>query len=60
MDGFDSPSGRPEPGEFAEYARDDIELVHGEDAVEALLRQRHETVTLFERFGERYLPLVSR
>lgn len=47
-----SPSGRPEPGEFAEYAQEDIGFVEGDDAVEALVRLRHETVALFERFGE--------
>lgn len=52
METTDRPSGRPEPGEFAEYARDDIDLVQGDDAIAALMRQRHETVALFGRFGE--------
>jgi len=45
-------SGRPAPGEFAEYAAPDIALVAGDDAVAALERQRGETFALFRRFGE--------
>jgi len=44
-------SGRPAPGEFAEYAQDDIDFVAGDDAVAALARQERETVELFERVG---------
>lgn len=49
----DSHSGRPELGEFASYAQADIDLVEGDDAIAALLRQRHETLALFARFGEK-------
>jgi hypothetical protein len=52
MEKTDFRSGRPEPGEFASYAQADIDLVEGDDAVAALLRQRHETLALFARFGE--------
>ena len=45
-------SGRPAPGEFAAYAQADLDLVEGDDAVTALLRQRHQTVALFHQFGE--------
>jgi hypothetical protein len=48
----DSRSGRPGPGEFASYAQSDIDAVAGDDAVAALLRQRSETLALFELFGE--------
>jgi hypothetical protein len=40
-------TGRPAPGEFAPYAADDIALVPGEDAVDALRACARETVTLF-------------
>lgn len=46
------PSGRPEPGEYADYAQSDIDAVEGEDAVEALIRQGRETVALFQELGE--------
>ena len=45
-------SGRPVPGEYAAYAQADLDMVEGEDAVTALLRQRHETLALFQQFGE--------
>lgn len=40
-------SGRPTDGEFAAYAKADIDFVRGDDAVEALRRQRDETIALF-------------
>jgi len=40
-------SGRPLDGEFAAYAKADIDFVAGDDAVEALRRQRDETIALF-------------
>ena len=46
------PSGRPLRGEFADYGTADVELVQGDDAVAALVRQRQLTLELFERFGE--------
>jgi len=45
-------SGRPAPGEYADYAHADIHLVVGDDACEALQRQREGTVSLFRRFGD--------
>jgi len=44
-------SGRPGPGEYADYAGDDIGGVKGKDASAALEAQRGETVRLFCRFG---------
>ncbi len=46
------PSGRPQPGEHADYAQPDINLVMGDDACEILLRQREATVALFRKFGD--------
>jgi uncharacterized damage-inducible protein DinB len=51
-------SGRPDPGEFAEYAGADVGLVEGDDAVAALVTQREETRSLFGRFGEEHGDLV--
>ena len=45
-------SGRPEDGEFAAYARADIERVAGEDAVAALIEQEHATLTLLARLDD--------
>ena len=45
-------SGRPLRGEFADYGAEDVALVDGDDAVAALMRQRRQTVDLFEQFGE--------
>jgi uncharacterized damage-inducible protein DinB len=39
-------SGRPQLGEFADYAQDDIDYVAGDDAVAALERQRDEVLAL--------------
>ena len=39
-------SGRPEPGEYAEYAAEDVARVSGDDAIEALERQGTETQAL--------------
>lgn len=51
MDRLRVVSGRPDPGEFAEYAGADVGLVEGDDAVAALAAQRTETLALFGRFG---------
>lgn len=48
----DGRSGRPVPGEYAEYAEDDIARVEGDDVCEVLRRQREATLELFGRFGE--------
>jgi hypothetical protein len=52
MTDFTLPSGRPERGEYAEYAHADIELVEGRDACGALERQEAETLALFGKFGD--------
>jgi hypothetical protein len=49
---FRSPSGRPLTGEFADYARPDIEAVPGDDAVAALEGLARETLSLLEPIGE--------
>lgn len=46
-------SGRPGPGEFAEYAAADIARVEGDDAVDALTAQARETRRLFGSVSER-------
>jgi hypothetical protein len=45
-------SGRPLPGEYAEYAGPDIERVPGDDAVEALSIVAAETLALLTPIGE--------
>jgi len=45
-------SGRPLPGEYADYAQGDIDLVEGDDAVAALERQQARTVALFSALDE--------
>jgi len=47
------PSGRPGDGEYASYAKADIDLVAGDDAVEALAAQVEELVALFAPIDER-------
>lgn len=47
------PSGRPQPGEYADYAQADIALVEGEDAAGALERQLPETLALLLPVDER-------
>lgn len=55
-------SGRPGPGEFADYAQGDIDAVSGDDIVETLSRQMQETLAVFRNVGEaaasqiRYAP----
>jgi uncharacterized damage-inducible protein DinB len=45
-------TGRPEPGEYAPYAGDDIAFVPGDDAVEALRACARETVAVFGALPE--------
>lgn len=45
-------TGRPAPGEYASYAADDIALVPGEDAIEALRACARETAALFSSLRE--------
>jgi len=45
-------SGRPLEGEFASYAKADIDRVAGDDAVEALASQERSTVALFGSLDE--------
>jgi hypothetical protein len=44
-----SPTGRPEPGEYADYAAADIAAVPGDDAIAALETLAVETPALFRR-----------
>jgi hypothetical protein len=48
-----SISGRPRDGEFAAYAKADIDLVSGDDAVEILTAQARDTLALLEPLPER-------
>jgi len=48
-----TPSGRPEPGEYAPYAEDDVRLVSGDDAAAALAAQLPETVALLASVPDR-------
>jgi hypothetical protein len=56
------PSGRPADDEFAAYAKEDVDLVPGEDAVGALTAQKREMVLLLDPLedeavrGLRYAP----
>jgi hypothetical protein len=56
------PSGRPAPGEYADYARADIDCVPGDDAVTALESLAAETLALLHDLPEgqvtglRYAP----
>lgn len=50
------PSGRPAPGEFADYARDDIAAVPGDDAIAALAALAPETAALFRSLA----PVAER
>ena len=50
-------SGRPQPGEFADYAQEDFKFVAGDDAIEALESSRDETLALFRiASGPPYAP----
>ena len=48
-----APSGRPEPGEYAAYAQQDIDLVEGDDAASALAAQIEDTLALLAPVEER-------
>jgi hypothetical protein len=48
-----SPSGRPLPGEYADYAQPDIDFVEGDDIVATLGAQRELVVQLFSIDEER-------
>jgi len=45
-------SGRPEEGEYATYAKSDIDFVAGDDAVAALREQEQVVVDYFESFTD--------
>jgi len=47
-------SGRPQPGEFADYAKREIEAVLGDDVVEALAAQIEETLALLTPVDENF------
>lgn len=46
------PSGRPAPGEFADYAADDIARVAGDDAIAALETQRDIVTALMDSLAD--------
>jgi len=46
------PSGRPQAGEYADYAEADIAAVAGDDIVSILRQQALETLSLFGDLGE--------
>ena len=46
-------SGRPQPGEYAPYAGEDVGLVPGDDAAEALAAQLPETIALLRGVDEK-------
>ena len=45
-------SGRPAPGEYADYAQADFDFVEGDDAVAALASAAGETLDLLEPLGD--------
>jgi hypothetical protein len=47
------PSGRPEPGEYAEYMAGAIAAVEGEEIASILQGQADATAALFQSFGDR-------
>ena len=47
-----TPTGRPGPGEYADYAAADILAVPGDDAIEALQRLEEETPALFRELAD--------
>jgi hypothetical protein len=47
-----TPTGRPEPGEYAAYASADIASVPGDDAIEALAQLQERTTALFRALAE--------
>ncbi len=49
-----APSGRPGPGEFADYAAEDIAYVQGEDAIAALEAQTPATLALLAPIPEAF------
>lgn len=46
-------SGRPQPGEYADYAQNDIDFVDGDDAVAILTRQRDELIAFIAPLEEK-------
>ena len=53
MEKDQTSSGRPVPGEYADYAEVDIDLVEGDDAVAALRVLKPRTLDLFGLFDEK-------
>jgi hypothetical protein len=47
-----TPTGRPEPGEYADYASADIAAVPGDDAIAALTQLQVQTTALFRALAE--------
>lgn len=50
-----TPSGRPMDGEFADYAKPDLDFVLGDDAVEALRATAAETIALLSPLDETFV-----
>lgn len=46
------PTGRPKPGEYADYASADIAAVAGDDAIEALAQLAEQTPAFFRALGD--------
>lgn len=51
--------GRPQPGEYADYAQADIDLVQGDDILRILDRQMVETQRLLGRVADRHAATLS-
>jgi hypothetical protein len=46
------PTGRPEPGEFADYAADDIAFVRGDDAIDVLRQQGQRVTSMLDAWSD--------
>jgi len=53
------PSGRPLPGEYADYAQGDFDYVEGDDAVTVLEASEARTLTLLEPLTEKQVSGLS-
>ena len=53
------PSGRPEPGEYADYAMADIDFVPGDDIVNTLGAQLEHTIETLEPIGDEEAARLS-
>src|SRR5258708_37958149 len=55
-----SPSGRPDPGEFADYAATDVARVQGDDVAATLAQQLDDTLALLRRYDPSYAYAVGK